>query len=66
MTTNKVCLLGAGTKYGKLNESIIEIALNAAKGAIESAGITPKRSKLDTFQMFSELQTSRFTWRLSS
>ena len=43
MTTNKVCLLGAGsTKYGKLNESIIEIALNAAKDAIESAGITPK------------------------
>jgi acetyl-CoA C-acetyltransferase len=43
MTTNKVCLLGAGsTKYGKLNESIIEIALNAAKDAVESAGITPK------------------------
>ena len=43
MSTNKVCLLGAGsTKYGKLNESVIEIALNAAKDAIESAGITPK------------------------
>src|SRR5215217_6477266 len=43
MTTNKVCLLGAGsTRYGKLNESVIEIALNAAKDAIESAGITPK------------------------
>jgi acetyl-CoA C-acetyltransferase len=41
--TNKVCILGAGsTKYGKLNESIIEIALNASKDAIESAGITPK------------------------
>jgi acetyl-CoA C-acetyltransferase len=41
--TNKVCVLGAGsTKYGKLNESIIEIALNASKDAIESAGITPK------------------------
>ncbi|MGI0024717.1 MAG: thiolase domain-containing protein [Nitrososphaera sp.] len=39
----KVCVLGAGsTKYGKLNESIIEIALNAAKDAIDSAGITPK------------------------
>jgi len=39
----KVCILGAGsTRYGKLNEGIIEIALNAAKGAIESAGITPK------------------------
>lgn len=39
----KVCVLGAGsTKYGKLNESIVEIALEAAKGAIESAGITPK------------------------
>jgi acetyl-CoA C-acetyltransferase len=42
--TNSVCVLGAGsTKYGKLNESIIEIALNAAKGAIESAGIVPKQ-----------------------
>src|SRR5919199_757817 len=43
MMSNKVCVLGAGsTKYGKLNESIIEIALNASKDAIESAGITPK------------------------
>jgi len=41
--TKKVCILGAGsTKYGKLNESIIEIALNASKDAIDSAGITPK------------------------
>lgn len=41
--THKVCILGAGsTKYGKLNESIIEIALNASKDAIDSAGITPK------------------------
>ena len=41
--TSKVCILGAGsTKYGKLNESIIEIALNASKDAIDSAGITPK------------------------
>ena len=41
--TKKVCILGAGsTKYGKLNENIIEIALNASKDAIDSAGITPK------------------------
>ncbi|MGC2668080.1 MAG: thiolase domain-containing protein [Candidatus Nitrosopolaris sp.] len=40
---NKVCVLGAGsTKYGKLNEGIIEIALKASIDAIESAGITPK------------------------
>ncbi len=40
---NKVCVLGAGsTKYGKLNEGIIEIALDASVDAIESAGITPK------------------------
>ena len=40
--TNKVCILGAGsTKYGKLNESIIEIALDASLEAINSAGITP-------------------------
>ena len=41
--TNKVCVLGAGsTRYGKLDENVIEIALNASKDAIESAGITPK------------------------
>ena len=39
---NKVCVLGAGsTKYGKLNEDIIEIALDASIDAINSAGITP-------------------------
>ena len=37
-----VCILGAGsTKYGKLDESIIEIALTASVDAIESAGISP-------------------------
>ena len=37
-----VCILGAGsTKYGRLNESIIEIALTASVDAIESAGISP-------------------------
>ncbi|MEJ7641027.1 MAG: thiolase domain-containing protein [Candidatus Nitrosocosmicus sp.] len=42
----KVCVLGAGsTKYGKLNESIIEISLNASKNAIDSAGITPRDIK---------------------
>jgi acetyl-CoA C-acetyltransferase len=40
---NNVCVLGAGsTKYGKLSESIIELGLDAAKSAIESAGITPR------------------------
>jgi acetyl-CoA C-acetyltransferase len=40
---NNVCVLGAGsTKYGKLDESIIEISLNASKDAIDSAGITPR------------------------
>ena len=40
---NSVCVLGAGsTKYGKLDESIIEISLNASKDAIDSAGITPR------------------------
>ena len=39
---NNVCILGAGsTKYGKLNESVVEIALNASVDAIESAGISP-------------------------
>jgi acetyl-CoA C-acetyltransferase len=40
---NKVYVLGAGsTKYGKLNEGIIEIALSASIDAINSAGIAPK------------------------
>ena len=40
---NKVCVLGAGsTRYGKLNESVVELALDASKEAITSAGITPK------------------------
>ncbi|HET7148374.1 MAG TPA: thiolase domain-containing protein [Candidatus Nitrosopolaris sp.] len=40
---SKVCVLGAGsTKYGKLNEGIIEIALKASMDAIDSAGITQK------------------------
>ena len=40
---NSVCVLGAGsTKYGKLDESIVEISLNASKDAIDSAGITPR------------------------
>lgn len=39
----KVCVLGAGsTKYGKLNDSITDIAIQASVGAIESAGIEPK------------------------
>ena len=43
----KVCVTWCwvGTKYGKLNESIIEIALNASKDAIDSAGITPRDIK---------------------
>lgn len=41
--SNGVCVLGAGsTKYGKLNEGIIDIALGASTEAIESAGILPK------------------------
>ncbi|MEM3144015.1 MAG: thiolase domain-containing protein [Candidatus Nitrosotenuis sp.] len=39
----KVCVLGAGsTKYGKLDDSITDITIQAAVGAIESAGIDPK------------------------
>jgi len=39
----KVCVIGAGsTKYGKLQDSITDIALQASVDAIESAGIEPK------------------------
>lgn len=42
----KVCVLGAGsTKYGKLNDSITDISIQASIGAIESAGIEPKEIK---------------------
>jgi len=39
----KVCVIGAGsTKYGKLDDSITDIAVQASVAAIESAGIKPK------------------------
>ena len=39
----KVCVLGAGsTKYGKLDDSISDITIQASVGAIENAGIEPK------------------------
>ena len=42
----KVCVLGAGsTKYGKLDESISDIAIQASAEAIEDAGIVPKEIK---------------------
>ena len=42
----KVCVLGAGsTKYGKLEDSITDIALQASVDAIESAGIESKEIK---------------------
>ena len=49
-----VCVLGAGsTKYGKLQDNLSDITIQASVAAIKSAGIDPKaRSGLDTFQMF--------------
>ena len=42
----KVCVLGAGsTKYGKLDDSISDITIQASADAIESAGIEPKEIK---------------------
>lgn len=42
----KVCVLGAGsTKYGKLDDSISDITIQASVAAIESAGIEPKEVK---------------------
>lgn len=42
----KVCVLGAGsTKYGKLQDSIADITIQASADAIESAGIEPKEIK---------------------
>ena len=42
----KVCVLGAGsTKYGKLDDSIIDITTMSSVSAIESAGISPKDIK---------------------
>ena len=41
-----VCVIGAGsTKYGKLDDSISDIAIEASVAAIESAGIVPKEIK---------------------
>lgn len=42
----KVCVIGAGsTKYGKLDDSISDITIQASIDAIESAGIEPKEIK---------------------
>ena len=42
----KVCVLGAGsTKYGKLEDSITDITLQASVDGIESAGIESKDIK---------------------
>jgi len=42
----KVCVIGAGsTKYGKLADSISDIAIQASIEAIDSAGIEPKEIK---------------------
>ena len=42
----KVCVLGAGsTKYGKLDDSISDITIQASVAAIESAGINSKEIK---------------------
>ena len=42
----KVCVLGAGsTKYGRLDDSISDITIQASVDAIESAGIEPKEIK---------------------
>ena len=42
----KVCVIGAGsTKYGKLEDSITDLAIQASVGAIDDAGIEPKEIK---------------------
>ena len=42
----KVCVIGAGsTKYGKLEESIADLTIQASVGAIDDAGIEPKEIK---------------------
>ena len=43
MERESVCVLGAGsTKYGKLEDSISDITVQASVDAIENAGIEPK------------------------
>ena len=42
----KVCVIGAGsTKYGKLEDSISDLTIQASVDAIQSAGIVPKEIK---------------------
>jgi len=42
----KVCVIGAGsTKYGKLEDSISDLTIQASADAIQSAGIVPKEIK---------------------
>jgi len=61
----KVCVLGAGsTKYGKLEDSISDITIQASVGAIEMLELNLKRFKQVTSPMCLVLQTSRCTWVL--
>ena len=61
----KVCVLGAGsTKYGKLDDSISDITVQASVDAIENAGIEPKEIQAGYISNVLVLQTSRCTWVL--
>ena len=57
-----VCVLGAGsTKYGKLDDSISDITIQASAAAIENAGIEPKEIKAGYISNVLELQINKFT-----
>ena len=55
-------MLGAGsTKYGKLDDSISDITIQASVGAIDSAGIEPKEIKAGYISNVFGVQTNKFT-----
>ena len=57
-----VCVLGAGsTKYGKLDDSISDITIQASVLQLKMLVLNLKRSKQVTYQMFLELQINKFT-----
>jgi len=61
----KVCVLGAGsTKYGKLEDSISDITIQASVVQLKMLELNLKRFKQVTSPMYLVLQTSRCTWVL--
>jgi len=61
----RVCVLGAESKkYGKLEDSISDITVQASVDAIENAGIEPKEIQAGYISNVFGVADSRYIWVL--